>query len=131
MRVFRFIIIALLGGALAACATIVDGGPTKPVTITSQPSGKSFTVTDLQGKVVQRGKTPATIELPRTDGSYFGATRYKVTMDGSGASADVKSSITAWYLAGNVMVGGLVGWFIVDPLTDSMYTLKPSEVNLR
>lgn len=131
MKLFRFLSIALLGGLIAACATIVDGGPTKPVTITSQPSGKSFTVTDVKGKVIQRGKTPATIELPRSDGSYFGATRYKVTMDGSRQSEDVNNSITAWYLAGNIMVGGLVGWFIVDPMTGSMYTLKPSEVSFK
>ena len=33
-----------------------------------------------------------------------------------------------WYIGGNILVGGLIGWFIVDPLTGAMYTL-PKEVN--
>lgn len=130
MKFFRLAALVLAGGLMAACATIVDGGPTKPVSIKSNPSGQRFVVQDEAGKVVQRGTTPSVINLPRSDGSYFGAVRYKVSLEGSGNAESVKSSPSMWYLGGNVFVGGLIGWLIVDPLNGTMYTLRPDEVTL-
>lgn len=131
MKFFRLTALILAGGLMAACASIVDGGPTKPVTIKSSPSGQRFVVQDEAGKVVQRGKTPSVINLPRSDGSYFGAVRYKVSLEGSSETKTVKSSPSMMYLGGNIFVGGLIGWLIVDPLNGAMYTLKPEEVVLR
>jgi len=36
----------------------------------------------------------------------------------------------AWYLAGNIVFGGIAGWLIVDPLTGAMWRLSPKEVNV-
>lgn len=30
-----------------------------------------------------------------------------------------------WYAVGNLFIGGLVGWLIVDPATGAMWTLDP------
>ena len=125
MNLLRITALALAGGLLAACASIVDGGQTKPVTITSKPSGQTFIVQNEAGKVVQRGTTPSVINLPRSDGSYFGGVKYKVSLEGSRNSESIKSSPSMWYLGGNIFIGGLVGWLIVDPMTGAMYTPGP------
>jgi len=41
----------------------------------------------------------------------------------------VKSKPNGWYIAGNFIFGGLIGWFIVDPLNGAMYNLSPEQVN--
>lgn len=33
-----------------------------------------------------------------------------------------------WYLVGNIFIGGLIGWLIVDPLTGAMWTLSPDMI---
>jgi hypothetical protein len=40
----------------------------------------------------------------------------------------VVSTIDGWYF-GNILLGGLVGMLIVDPITGDMYTLSPMDVN--
>ena len=110
---FLLLLALTVGGLLAACATIIDGGETKPVSITSQPSGKKFSIENERGQIVQTGITPAIINLPRSDGSYFGSTRYKVTLHDSGNSKEVKSRVTGWYIAGNLMFAALISWLIV------------------
>lgn len=38
--------------------------------------------------------------------------------------------MNGWYLAGNILLGGLIGWIIVDPITGGMWTLSPEEISL-
>jgi len=37
--------------------------------------------------------------------------------------------VSAWYVAGNFVFGGLIGWLIVDPLTGGMWTISPENVD--
>lgn len=41
----------------------------------------------------------------------------------------LKTSVNGWYIGGNFVFGGLIGWLIVDPLNDGMYTISPKETN--
>ena len=34
-----------------------------------------------------------------------------------------------WYIGGNIIFGGLIGWFIVDPRNGGMYTLSPKALS--
>lgn len=45
------------------------------------------------------------------------------------ANAEVKpdSSLSGWYF-GNMILGGLIGMLIVDPLTGAMYNLTPEKI---
>jgi len=38
--------------------------------------------------------------------------------------------LDGWYIAGNLLFGGLIGYFIVDPATGAMWTLKNLHANL-
>jgi hypothetical protein len=37
------------------------------------------------------------------------------------------STLSGWYF-GNILIGGLIGLLIVDPLTGAMYDLEPENI---
>jgi len=41
----------------------------------------------------------------------------------------LNTRVSAWYVGGNILFGGLIGWLIVDPLTGGMWTISPEEVD--
>lgn len=114
---------------LVGCASIV-GKSAYPVNINSKPDGADITIVDETGKTIHSGKTPTTVTL-NTKAGYFKGKNYTVTFVKEGYakhSAEIKRGVSGWYLAGNLLFGGLIGWFIVDPATGAMWTL-PAEVN--
>lgn len=128
-KAVRFALI-LAVGVLTACASIVDGGPTKSVQIGSAETGKAFIVKDKLGNTVHKGVTPETVQLPRKGDGYGEGQTYTISFEDGSSPATVKSTVTGWYIAGNIAFGFLVGWLIVDPITGAMYTLKPNQVML-
>lgn len=40
----------------------------------------------------------------------------------------VYGSPNGWYIGGNFVFGGLIGYLIVDPLTGAMWTLTPDRI---
>ena len=118
---------------IAGCATIV-GKAEQVVPLNTEPSGAAFVITDEAGKEVAQGTTPSTVTLQKGTGSYWGGKKYKVTFTLPGMqeqTVDVKASPNGWYIGGNFVFGGLIGWFIVDPLTGKMFTLYPKEVTAK
>ena len=116
--------------ALSGCATIVDE-PNQLVPISSDPEGAQVVITDETGTRVYDGTTPASVTLEKSDGSYWGGKEYVVEISKEGYETQevpVESRPNGWYIAGNVLFGGLIGWFIVDPLNGDMYTLSPDKV---
>ena len=41
----------------------------------------------------------------------------------------VSPSLNGWYIGGNILFGGIIGWLIVDPFNGKRYTLNPKEVS--
>ena len=115
-------------GVVSGCATIV-GDNTQLMPINSQPVNATVIMTDETGNRVFSGKTPTSLILPKSDGSWFGGKEYTVVVSKSGYYAQafsIRSTPNGWYLAGNLALGGL-GWFIADPLNGNMYTLSPQQ----
>lgn len=113
------------------CATIV-GDKTHLMPINSTPSSATVLITDEKGVQVFKGQTPTTVTLQKSDGSYWGGKNYTVKISKEGYDAQilaVTSSPNGWYLAGNLVFGGLIGWFIVDPFNGAMYNLTPEQVS--
>ena len=124
------VLIALIGLSMSGCATIV-GEKTQLVPISSTPSEAEILITDETGYDIFKGITPTTVTLPKSDGSYFGKKNYAVKISKPGYATQtipVTASANGWYLGGNFLFGGLIGWFIVDPLNGGMYTLSPEAV---
>ena len=114
---------------MTSCASIVSKS-SYPVVINSQPDQADIVITDEHGKKVYRGKTPTTVSLKTSEG-YFDGKNYTVTFTKDGYTsytAPIKRGVDGWYIAGNIFLGGLIGYLIVDPLTGAMWTLE-KEVN--
>jgi hypothetical protein len=112
---------------LSSCATIFNRS-NQPVNVTSQPSGLNFKVTDGSGATVASGTTPGEVRLDTSPG-YFRAASYTFTFSKGGKTLGTRTlnaSVSGWYV-GNILIGGLIGLVVVDPLTGSMYTL-PNDV---
>ncbi len=115
---------------LMGCASIV-GDRTQTMPITSTPDGARVTITDESGVKIFDGDTPANVLLDKSDGSYWGKKSYQVEVSKPGYAPqkfEITASPNGWYLAGNLVFGGLIGWFIVDPLNGAMYTLSPKHI---
>jgi hypothetical protein len=117
--------------ALGGCATIV-GDKNQLMPIVSTPEGASILIRDELGHEVFQGTTPTNVTLAKADGSYFGKKSYTVAITKPGfqtQTVQITASANGWYIGGNFIFGGLIGWLIVDPLTGAMYTLAPTAVN--
>lgn len=116
---------------LSGCATIV-GDKTQLIPILSTPSEASIVITDEKGSDIFKGSTPTTVTLPKSDGSYWGKKSFTVEISKEGYETQmipIIASANGWYIAGNFFFGGLIGWFIVDPMNGGMYTLSPQQVS--
>ncbi len=116
---------------LTGCASIV-GDSEQSVTISSTPSNADVVITDETAKQVFAGTTPTTVTLKKSDGSYFGGKTYHVEINKAGYAprrVDLTTSANGWYIGGNILAGGIIGWLIVDPFNGGMYTLSPNEIN--
>ncbi len=124
-RVTKVLGLSLLAMSLGltGCASII-GDTQHPVSVMSSPEGATFEIRNENGMVVHRGSTPASVSLKGGDGYFDGETyTIKFTKDGHEEQVvTVESSVYGWYW-GNLLLGGLIGMLIVDPLTGAMYTL--------
>jgi len=111
------------------CASIVSKSSYQ-VAINSQPDQADISITDEKGKIIYTGKTPTIVTLD-TKAGFFKGKDYAVTFSKEGYAkhtAQIKRGVDGWYIAGNLVFGGLIGWLIVDPATGAMWTL-PKEIN--
>lgn len=113
------------------CATIV-GSKTQLMPIKSTPDSAKIEITDESGQVVFKGQTPTTVTLEKSTGKYWGKKSYTIKISKDGFKTQtiaVTAHANGWYIGGNIIFGGLIGWFIVDPLNGGMYSLTPDKIN--
>lgn len=118
-------VVALMG--TSACATITKGTE-DTVTLNSVPSAASVTFSEKLGKLAdQYCETPCVIELNRkyTYGVTFEKDGYKPV---TGLLEPKFSSDGAAGMAGNILIGGIVG-AAIDGSTGAMNDLKPNPMN--
>jgi hypothetical protein len=116
-------------GLLAGCATFVNGS-TSPLSVTSPEPNATLTILDETNHVVFSGTMPATIDL-QTGKGFFGRKSYTVKVISEGGAEQVfpvKTSVSWWYLLGNMVSFGPIGWLIIDPATGAMWTLDRTEI---
>jgi len=113
------------------CATIV-GDKTHLMPINSTPSAANVEIADETGSVIFKGETPTNVTLEKSTGKYWGKKSYIVTISKDGfktQTISITAKANGWYIGGNFIFGGLIGWFIVDPFNGAMYNLTPDKIN--
>lgn len=126
---------ALCAAAIVSsgCASIIRGGGPQSISIRSTPADAEVKILDAEtGTELQNGKTPMLLSLDKSRGFFHGA-HYKIVVAKAGFETRevvLEPSVNGWYVAGNVLFGGLIGWLIVDPATGAMWTLEPAEFDL-
>ncbi len=126
MKKLSFIIATAL--LTSSCATIF-GKTDYPVSLTSTPSGAKVSIVNEEGNKVFEGITPAQAIL-KSGESYFDKKDYTITFDKSGfeqKTALVSGELNPWYF-GNILIGGVIGMLIVDPLTGAMFKIKQENI---
>jgi len=121
----KLIAIALSTLITTGCSSIVSKSD-YAVAISSAPEGASFVVTNKSGQTVESGVTPSTVTLSSSAG-YFDGEIYTISLKKEGfddKTFELKSTVDGWYF-GNILIGGLIGMLIVDPMTGAMYNLPP------
>lgn len=124
-----FVLLAPVLGLGTGCASIVHGG-NRSITIATTPAGAQATVVATNsGQVVRTGTTPLTVSLDPKAG-YFRGQSYTIKLDLAGHRAtevQLTPTLSPWYF-GNLLLGGLIGMVVVDPLTGSMWNLSPDKI---
>ena len=119
----RFFGLSVMIIMLLGCASIVSKSQ-YPVTFDSDPSGARLKIVNRAGDTIYEGASPTTLTLEASSG-FFRGERYKVVASANGGSSTstLTPTLDGWYIAGNIVFGGLIGWLIVDPATGAMYKL--------
>jgi len=115
------------------CASIIKGNSPQPVSLKTTPTDAKCELTDLStGSVVMKQNSPIMAQLKR-DSGYFKNTKYRFSCEKDGFKQnqmDFESTINGWYLGGNFLFGGLIGWLIVDPATGAMWSFSSDDITL-
>jgi hypothetical protein len=130
MRAIQIMILGCMAMLSTGCASIVSKGK-YPVSIITEPAAAKIEIKDQHGVVRFAGTSPATAILDAGNG-YFTRARYTVTASKDGynpATMPLQNSIDGWYW-GNILVGGLVGLLLVDPITGAMFELDTPVANM-
>lgn len=120
-----------LAFSLTSCATIFTA--TKyPVSFTTDPEGASITIVNRAGKVVFEGLTPTVVKLKSSAG-YMKKEEYTITFTKDGyvqKTVNISAELDGWYI-GNILLGGIPGMLIIDPLSGAMYKIADEDQDVR
>jgi hypothetical protein len=111
------------------CATIVSK-TSYNVYIHTDPARATVSVTNINGKEIYKGASPATVRLNAGAG-FFKKAAYHVKITSPGFEEriiPVTFKLNGWYF-GNLLIGGLIGMLIVDPATGAMWKIKDPVVD--
>lgn len=125
IRYVKILILVSIIASLTGCASIVGGSGPQAIPVTTEPTESKLEIKDLKtGQQVLTATTPYTVMLNRSSG-YFSKSSYEITVSKDGYIPQkhvIAPRLSGWYIGGNILFGGLVGWLIVDPATGAMYT---------
>ena len=106
-----------LSSVVSGCATIVHLGGNEELNVSSEPAGAKVVIDGTE-----RGLTPLATKVERKKDHAV-----VLTKEGFEENQSRVESHLSWWVAGNVILGGLVG-ILVDVLSGGGYTIEPDAV---
>ena len=130
-KLFLFLIIGVFTATLCSCATIMKDD-TQTIPIKANVDKVNLKIMNKVGETVFEGQTPTMITLKTAAGGYFNPEkiyRHRLQKGYQTKESLIDWHVSGWYFAGNLVIGGILGYLIIDPLTGNMYYLDEA-VNL-
>ena len=127
----KFAMIAIVFSSLVSSCATIFGYSSYPISVNSNPVGATVSITDKKGKEVFKGASPTTITL-KSGAGYFSKAEYQVRIFSAGYNEQiipVNYKLNGWYF-GNILIGGVLGMLIVDPITGAMWKLDTAPINV-
>lgn len=130
MRMFaRIALFALLGAICGGCATIFNCEASGDLLLDSSEEDTKVTIyyNDFPVGIV---RTPLVYHV-EASGGYLRRSSYEFVFEKPGFEKETFRRVarfSGWYW-GNIVLGGVIGLFVVDPLTDSVYKIDVSPIN--
>ncbi len=127
----KTLIILVTLTVLTGCATIMGKSAPENLNIRSNPEQARVVIFDESGTKIFEGKTPTSLSLEKKNG-YFSGKTYTVKIIKEGYhehTVTVGTKANGWYIIGNLIFGGLIGWLIIDPATGAMWSLNTNQIN--
>ncbi|SOD42032.1 hypothetical protein [Nitrosovibrio sp. Nv4] len=132
MKMWKAIPVLFASTVLAGCATIMGNSAHETLNVRSAPDQATIVILDESGTKIFEGKTPTSLPLEKKKG-YFSGKKYSVNIKKEGFAEQnitVDTKVNGWYVAGNLVFGGVIGWLIVDPATGAMWKLDTNEIDV-
>jgi hypothetical protein len=127
------LVVSLIVMIGTGCASIIKGGGSQAIQFKSNPSGAKCDLSDFNtNNKLSSITTPAIVPLEKSNG-YFKYAKYRIncSLDGKiSQEAIIEGYANGWYIGGNLLFGGLIGYLIVDPATGAMWSLEPELVSV-
>lgn len=129
-RTLKLLALCALVLSVNSCATLFTATKYN-VALNTSPEGALITIENRAGEVIFEGETPATVKL-RAAAGYMKGEQYKITFTKNGyvqKVVNITAELDGWYL-GNIMIGGLPGMLIIDPLSGAMYKIAKDDQDI-
>lgn len=97
--------------------------------VSAEPYGASIVLKNDKGFVLAEATGSMNHKLKKGDG-YFDGADYSLEVSHIGyetQTINLNSTLDGWYVAGNFLFGGLIGWLIVDPATGAMWVIEADQ----
>lgn len=119
------IVLAVLTAlALSGCGSMINGS-TQNMSVSASPSNAKIELLSATGAKIFESSGSLKYNLKRSNGFFDGAS-YNIKISAPGFKEQlipITSSASGWYIGGNILLGGFIGWLIVDPATGGMWSL--------
>lgn len=124
-KLFLLFAFCVFSGVISGCASIMcDSSQTIPIKANMEKV--DIQIEDKAGNLIFEGQAPTTINLKVAKDGYFNPEKYTITASKDGFRTETKIidwHVSKWYSLGNLAIGGLIGYLVIDPITGKMYYL--------
>lgn len=130
-KLFLILTIGVFAGFLSSSATVMREN-SQSIPIKANVDKVDIKLVDKNGQTVFEGQTPTTVNLKTSLSGYFNPQKYTVIASKDGYKTQtsvIDWHVSGWYYVGNLALGGIIGYLVIDPITGDMYYLD-EEVNL-